>query len=524
MSNIALGDDVYLFVHTRNSFKAMVRQPVKKGIAEFIIDKKALADGVTHFTVFNNDRQPVCERLYFKRPSKKLDIDVALQQPHFPQRTKVNLQLITHQQEATVADANMSVSAFLIDSLQGANEPGILSYLLLASDITGRIDSTDWYINNTGIAADEAADNLMLTQGWRRFKWEEILQNKKPYFRYAPEMEGPIITGKIFDKTTAAAAKNITAYFSVPGQRFRFASDVSNNAGELQFNIRKFYGSGQFIAQTNYLIDSNYRFDFESPFSDKFSSHPSPPLILTKKLKDQLENRSIASQIENAYLRDTKQQFNLTGDADTTNFFGAADKTYYLDDYTRFTTMDEVMREFVVEVRVKKPKNYNFRVKMLNAPDNFDNPLVLIDGVPVFNVDKIMEMNPLKLKRIDIVTHGYYSGALSSDGIISYSSYDGDLGGFQLDPNGLVVEYDGLQREREFYSPQYDTPEKVAGRIPDVRNVLYWSPSVNTDEKGNGSISFYTSDLAGKYAVLVQGITPAGLAGSTVVMFDVQEQ
>jgi hypothetical protein len=416
----------------------------------------------------------------------------------------------------------MSLSAFLIDSLQGANEPDILSCLLLTSDLAGQVENPGWYISNNSTEADEAIDNLMLTQGWRRFKWEDILQNTQAYFTYLPEMEGHIVTGKIFDKITGLPAKNITCYLTAPGQHFRFASDISNNNGELVFNIKKFYGGNQLIAQTSRLADSNYRFDFASPYYSRFSGNGFTPLLLTAKWRGQLETRSINAQAENVYLREAKQQYNAGGDTDTLLFYGAPDKTYYLDDYTRFPTMEEVLREFVVEVRVRKSSNYNLRVKIPNSADHFDNPLVMVDGVPVFNADRIIAMDPLKFKKIDIITHKYYAGPLISDGIISYSSYDGSLGGTALDANGLVVEYDGLQREREFYSPAYDTPEKLNSRIPDVRNVLYWSPNITTNDKGHQTISFYTSDVPGKYAIIVQGITPTGLAGSGMAIFSVK--
>ncbi|MCW3113430.1 MAG: hypothetical protein JWR18_1826 [Segetibacter sp.] len=525
-SNIPSNNSAYLFVHTRNRFKAMVQQKMVNGEASFMVDKKMLDHGINHLTVFNRDRQPVCERLYFKRPSKKLDIDIGVKQTSFPQRTKVDLEVITHQQQANIPDADLSVSAFLLDSLQRIDEPGILSYLLLTSDLAGSIESADWYLNNNNPESEAGIDNLMLTHGWRRFKWEEILQDQKPYFEFLPELEGTVVTGKVLDKRTGSPANNITAFLSVPGQNFQFASAVSNSKGELLFNVRKFYGSNELIAQTNYMEDSNYRIDLMSPFSDKFSNHPPSQLALASKWKEQLQNRNLNAQVENAYLKQVKQQFSLPVDADTSHFYGKPDKRYYLDDYTRFTTMEEVMREFVAEVRVRRQSAfYNFKVKRPNSLSFFDSdPLVLLDGVPVFNVNKIMETDPLKIKKIDIINHKYYSGSHVTDGIISYSSYDGDLGGYKLDPNSLIVEYEGLQREREFYSPDYTTPEKLNSRIPDFRNVLYWSPTVKTNETGRHNISFFTSDVPGKYAILVQGITREGLAGSKIVTFDIEDK
>lgn len=332
-----------------------------------------------------------------------------------------------------------------------------------------------------------------------------------------------MVTGKIFDKATGLPANNIAAYLSVPGQHFQFSTASSNSNGELLFNLGKFYGSNELIAQTNNVQDSNYRVDIANPFFGKLSYPAFSPLTLSQKLSSQLLHRSINTQAENAFLKEIKQQFDFSQETDTSHFYGKPDKIYYLDDYTRFTTMEEVMHEFVAEVRVRKTANYKFRVRRPNSLSYFDSdPLVLLDGVPVFNPNKIMETDPLKIKKIDIITHKYYSGSYIIDGIISYSSYDGDMGGNLLDANGLVMEYEGLQREREFYSPQYTTPEKLNSRIPDVRNVLYWSPSLKTNEDGRQHASFYTSDVRGRYAILVQGITTDGLAGSKIITFITQ--
>jgi hypothetical protein len=413
-SNISADNTAYLFIHTRNRYKAIVQQSFNNGEAVFVIDKKVLDDGINHFTVFNNDRLPVCERLYFKRPLKKLDIDLTVGQTTFSQRTKVDITLFTHHEKAIIPDGGLSLSAFLLDSLQGIDEPGILSYLLLTSDLAERVESPDWYINNNNAEGNVAIDNLMLTHGWRRFKWEEILQNKKKYFEDLPEMEGTVVIGKVFDKMTRLSANNITAYLSVPGHNFRFTSAVSNGKGELIFNVRKFYGSNEFIAQTNNIEDSNYRVDIMSPFSDKFSIHAFPPLTLNEKWKDQMRARSIYAQADNVYLKERKQKFNFSADTDTSHFYGKPDKTYNLDDYTRFTTMEEVMREFVTEVRVRKPSaNYDFKVRRPNSLSYFDSdPLVLLDGVPVFNVNKIMEMDPLKIRKMDIVRHNFFQALI----------------------------------------------------------------------------------------------------------------
>jgi hypothetical protein len=176
--------------------------------------------------------------------------------------------------------------------------------------------------------------------------------------------------------------------------------------------------------------------------------------------------------------------------------------------------MEEVMREYVNEVRVKKrEKNFLFDVYNLETKSFLQgDPLVLIDGVPVFNINKLMEIDPLKVRKAEIITNNFFHGSQQYNGIISYSTYDNDLNGYQIDPSSLVIEYEGLQLEREFYSPQYNTGAEQLSRIPDQRNVLYWAPGIKT-VNGKQGISFYTSDIPGRYAVIIQGISTTGLVG-----------
>ena len=122
-----------------------------------------------------------------------------------------------------------------------------------------------------------------------------------------------------------------------------------------------------------------------------------------------------------------------------------------------------------------------------------------------------------------MVTYNYYTGSSVFAGIVNVKSYSGEIGATQIDPNSLVIEYDGLQQQREFYSPQYGSREAEESHIPDFRNVLYWAPQITTGSDGKSQLSFYSSDLKGKFAVVVQGITADGLPGKTVTQFEVTD-
>ena len=507
---------VYLIAQSHTLLKNVQANTLANGKTVFLIPKKDLADGISTFTVFNEEKQPVCERLYFKRPAAALNLVLTADQKQYGIRNKVNLTLAASDASSKFTNADLSMSVFQTNSFQTEQYRDIYSYLFLSSELKGTIDSPEYYFTNNDAAA---ADNLMLTQGWRKFN----LKEKKAFFEFIPEMEGHLIKGKVSNKGNGSPAKNISTFLSIPGEHYQFANSTSDSSGSTIYSLHKFYGRNSIIAQTNRTIDSNYRIDMESPFSDQWNNTEKPVLQLSAEWNKELLQRSIAVQVENAYNPDEKRIYRSFKTTDSLAFYGIPDKKYFLDDYTRFRTMEEVMREYVSDVLVRQQTDH-FSFKIWNTKFNTyfdDNPLVLIDGLPVFDINKIIAFDPLKVKKIEVVSKKYYLGSSINEGIISYSTYKGDLGSFELDPSSIVIEYEGLQKQREFYSPLYENDDQKKSRLPDFRNVLTWMPDIKTDAAGKTKLSFYTSDIKGRFIAIIQGITKDGLAGSTTLHFDV---
>ena len=99
--------------------------------------------------------------------------------------------------------ADCSLSVYRLDSLQGLPAAHIESYLWLSSDLKGKIESPDYYFDHP--EDEEAMDNLMISHGWRRFRWEEVLRQTRPSFEFPPEYNGAIIQGKVVEARTGAA-------------------------------------------------------------------------------------------------------------------------------------------------------------------------------------------------------------------------------------------------------------------------------------------------------------------------------
>ena len=181
------------------------------------------------------------------------------------------------------------------------------------------------------------------------------------------------------------------------------------------------------------------------------------------------------------------------------------------------------MREYVVMMLVKRGREQT-HLPLLDIAETekfFEkDPLVLIDGVPIFDLNKLMVLDPLKIRKLETVHQKVFFGSADFDGIMNWTSYKGDLAGYTLDANATVIDYEGLQLQREFYSPSYETEQAAANHLPDYRNVLYWSPGIQAAPKS--TLSFYSSDVPGKYIVVVEGLAADGTAGSGMASFEVK--
>ena len=513
--------NIYLFAHTRGSVKEIETADINNGAAQFSINKDQLGDGISQLTIFNADKQPVCERLYFNRPTKKLMIGAAADQEQYNTRRKVSIAIDAKDETNNPVVADLSLSVYKLDSLQHPDQEDIQNYLLLASDLKGNIESPGYYLKNTGTEVDAAIDNLMLTQGWRRFNWADVLQNKTPAFSFLPEYNGPIITGKLTAQQTNTPVKDIMTYLAIPGKRVQMYTSASDSLGRLLYNMKDFYGPGEIVVETNSRIDSTYHIDILSPFSEQYANISLPRLTLSPELQGVIEEKNLDVQVQNIYNGKKLRQF-YEPDVDSTAFFGKPYKTYLLDNYTRFTTMEEVMREYVSEVNILLSKGH-FRIKVLsdNAFLGEQQPMVLIDGIPFFDVDKLFAIDPLKVYKLEDMPFNYYWGPSFEPGIFSYTTYKGDLGGTEIDPHAVIMDYEGLEVQRQFYSPVYDTEQAQNSRIPDFRDVLFWEPYITTQTQGKNNLSFYTSDKTGQYIGIIQGLTATGEAGSSIFMFTV---
>jgi hypothetical protein len=492
---------VFLFAHAR--------QAIVKAVQKMIVDERAvfefplgdIPEGITHFTIFDAGQNPVGERLFFKRPTEALALNVATSSQSYGSRREVSLTLSASEV------ANASISVFRLDSLSGEPAGRILEYLWLSSDLNGFIESPAYYFNE-GEEARIAADNLMLTQGWRKFKWADVLSGTKA-MTLMPENHGHLIEG-IVKNANGDPAPNVRTYLASPDQIVNVYSSWSNPQGMVIYDVRNLYGKRKLVTSA----DSTFRVQLLSPYSTEPVSTPLMPLSLPPSTASGLLERSVAMQVQDVYYDATIRPVSF----DSLSFYGKADATYLLDDYTRFPVLEEVLREYVPGVHVRKNKK-GFHFVVLNDVTNtvFTDPTVLLDGVPIYDLDKLMAFDPLKIRKLEVMKRTVYASVAIFQGLVSFTTYDGDLGGYELGSQYATIDFDGLNLQREFYTPSYK--EEAYENLPDPRTLLYWNPSIAIDQ-ATRTLKFYTSDMNGNYAVVVEALGE-GKAGSGIQRFTV---
>ncbi len=513
-----------LFVHTRQVKKLNERITLTGGKAEFFVEKNKLAEGISQFTLFNPSGKALAERLYFIRPGSQLDLNIKADKSAYSTRKKVSLELLSKDEKGIDSDLDASISVFASNG-SASDEADIFNYLWLKSDLKGNVESPAYYLKNKDAVADEALDNLMLTHGWRRFIWQNVITNN-PSFEFIPEIDGHIIHGRILDTRTLKPANNILAYLSIPGKKLHLYGARSNSSGLVSFHTRDIYGPSELVAQTDIQLDSTYKIELFSPFSTKFSATKQSELILNEDIRSLLFTQSMSSQVQNVYSSNKLRTF-YPALIDSSAFYLKPDKTYLLDNFVRFTTMEEVLREYVAEVPVTRQKNdfsvwVTVRPHLINVPKSV-KPLIILDGVPIFDSgNKIIKYDPKKVRSLDVLAQKYFLGPLNFEGILNFTTYKGNLPDFQLDSRATIMDYEGLQLKREFYSPAYENTEQASNRLPDFRNVLYWSPDIKINSSGKRTISFYTSDQENNYTIILQGLNASGKAGSASLNIQVK--
>ncbi|MBC7892869.1 MAG: TonB-dependent receptor plug domain-containing protein [Sphingobacteriaceae bacterium] len=500
-------------------------------------------DGIAHLTLFDAAGNPLAERLVFIRQKRELRVRVQPDKPRYKPREAVTLALTVTDAEGKPAVGNFSLAA--TDAGQVVAEPQaqtLVSYLLLSSDLHGAVEQPGRYFDLANSEAGVHLDLLMMTQGWRRFVWKEVLADSlpKPHSRFLFEQALSITgtvrrpNGKPFEKkvglTLLSTPKN-----ALPS----FATGEADAEGRFGFYDLDFSDSTTVLVQAiagKGNRDAVIHFD---PFLQPrvsvvrvpFNPVPISPQALAEYQRRSQDWLAIERQLKlsNAtLLKGVTVKAKKVDPFESRRIYGQPNTSIKLDQSNPTGAMSilEVIRGRVAGVSVSGAfPNYSVTIRGISSLSGSSQPLFLLDGVPV-DLQSLLSIPVSDVDQIDILkgAEAAIFGSQGGNGAIAVLTKRGNPNydyNQQKTPGVERLKLPGFAPVREFYAPRYDQPKPEYGR-PDFRPTLHWAPGLSTDAEGKASVRFFASDAATTVRVDVQGAVSNGKAGAGETMFRVE--
>jgi hypothetical protein len=323
---------------------------------------------------------------------------------------------------------------------------------------------------------------------------------------FLPETKGLSLTGKAVSATDGSPAPYATIYVSMLGENREFFSNYSDSAGRFFFSFPDYTGFRDLFVSTYHPEYGDLELLIDRDFSTDVPQLPSYPLEVDDSLTLAITEMSVNAQVAKQYYPPVYAKVEQDS-ADGMLFYGSPMTTVDFDDFIKLPRLEEYFTEVVPQVSLKKNRGATHFVVLGPHPDlSIYPPLVMIDGVAIFDIEAVLAVSPRLIDRIEIVNAPYIRGNVTFGGIISLISKKNDLGYIDLPSSGLLVNYQML--DQPFDPAPAASP--TDSRLPDVRNTLYWNPELKLNPDESGSIRFQTSDLKGEYELVIRGSDSAG--------------
>lgn len=496
--------------------QVMFKQPVDKN-QPGSINTSAFHSGILQITFFNKDGMPLAERLVFV-DNKEYIVNAALNPQQVATKARGKNQYSIDFKEPV--NGNFSISVTDDDY----NEPGprkenIISSLLLTSDIPGYVHNPAFYFSSA-TQAQEALDLVMLTNGWRRFNWKEIISNQPSPPAYTDpgyiSLSGQVnVRGskKNFANrdllvwvATSDSGRALELLKTDEKGRFKMDSVVFFDKAKILFS--DVMGNKSKFITVKLDTDSLYK-TFNLPplrmppaintgtsllnnMQGAYSSYARGGGVLLDNVN--IEGRRLTlEELEKKYVSGL---FSGNINARTINLTGQ-----FVPQINIFEWLIGRVPSLVVQRNSQFFDNYQLYLRQ--------QPVQLfLDEMQMQDASLISTIPPNQIALIKI--YPQFIGARGNGAAVAIYTKRGEDLNEEMEASGDIVDYDGYSIIKEFYSPDYSTPPDVDYR--DNRLTLAWQPEVvlSSDKNASIPIQFYNTDRTKKFKVVAEGITKEG--------------
>lgn len=510
-----------------------------------VLKTRNLHSGILQITVFNAKGLPLAERLVFVNNKEYIQpADLITDTLSFARMAKNRFRIAF----PDTIQGNFSVS--VTDAQYEANPErtdNIFSTLFMTSDLRGYIHDPAWYFRNEGDSVTLAADLLMMTNGWRRFKWNELEKQVNSPLPYA-DPAFITLSGRVFLRGTRkpVANKPLILLLTSGGHLMNTQTIFSDDRGYFKSDSLIFYGSARaFIIEpknrkSNYIeveIDSLTKNSYLLPLTSYLL--PSASMPLTPFLRKQLDMdydailKAEGLMLEGVTVKGVKltpsQQVEekYTHGAFATDAF--AEKTLDLINTNDIVVQDnifEYLRSKVPGLQVVEPDytfagvpdpdprydvtKYRLFYRQQVSLSSQGNPAMTVYLNEVETDASVVEAIPAsEIALIKIFSSfAMATGGGPGGAIAIYTKKDLDM---PSTSKGNIFSTTGFSVIKEFYAPDYkEVPNALFSR-PDNRITLDWRPNTFFNAVSPKiPFSFYNNDRTKKFRVVVEGMTTTG--------------
>ena len=251
------------------------------------------------------------------------------------------------------------------------------------------------------------------------------------------ETEGHIIKARVRNVSNFKT-NQITPSLSVIGKQIHYFEGKMVNDTIAVFYTYGVYGRQSIVTSALSSTGTNLPIEMMSPFATLLPKQL--PHLVFHYNRREVEARSLDMQRHQM----VRYQEPVVSRYDETAYGTKPDLSYNLDEYRQFLSIREVLLEYVNCVKNTK---VNGRAQLVvRSPEaSFDSSLptlVLIDGMPVINTERLLSYDARRIHYINIYGGQYTFGNGVYNGILSFVTRSGRLTNYPVEPNMQYLDYD----------------------------------------------------------------------------------
>jgi TonB-dependent SusC/RagA subfamily outer membrane receptor len=520
--------------HTRGLINYMAEGTLANGVWGVRIPKKNLPSGIHTIAILDEQGRPLLERLVFVQNKDELNLTLSSTSAPLRPRGKVSLDLQTAFQDS-IAQASLSLSIVDLDQVEDQSDlqGTLFSHLLLTSDLKGSVYRPGSYFRKDLPNAAEELDLVMLTHGWTRFDWEDVLQKRFPDQGYYIE-QGITISGKIKEQTPTKKGLGGGKITALVGEGVELLSTEYGPDGNFFLTDLQYQDSVSVTLTAEDLRARNF-IDLaiavpKLPFTQLSGVYPANS-TWPKGLAATVGERNLMQQLNTNLME--KELEAITVEAETLQeeqtqarkIYGEGDAVIKPSDIPGgegFINIFQLIQGRVAGVRVTFDGfNATVLIRGVGSLQAGVEPMYMLNNVPV-DASTLAQVSPRDVESVEVFKDPARTamfGSQGGNGVIAVYTKTGASLVYSSVGGTLVTKYSGYSIPRVFYSPKYEE-SSPANKFTDRRATLYWNPLIQTDASGKATVSYYNSETASKHLLILEGIDRQGRLGRLVKVIE----